>query len=89
MTACRKPGLSPDLGNNEDVVGPLQKLPGCNKITETEEEAIAQANAECSTEDAPPAVLARQKRIRRARCAASTRPVCNKAEAFFRASRLH
>ena len=62
MKACRKQGLSPDLGNNEDVVGPIGKLPGCNAITETEEEAIAQLSKQCSDADAPPAVMQKVKR---------------------------
>ena len=54
MTACRKKGLSPDLGNNENIYGVLQKLPGCNKITYTEAEAKAAAAEKCSDADAPP-----------------------------------
>ncbi|CAD6585873.1 MAG: hypothetical protein CYPHOPRED_003323 [Cyphobasidiales sp. Tagirdzhanova-0007] len=33
MVACRKEGDSPDLGNNEQVAGWLDKLPGCNPVT--------------------------------------------------------
>ena len=60
--ACRKKGRSPDLGNNEDVYGPISKMPGCNAITTTTEAALAQARAPCSEKDAPPAVLRRMRR---------------------------
>lgn len=60
--ACRKKGNSPDLGNNEEVLGPLTKLPGCNPITTTEAAAIAASKAPCSDQDAPPPVLSKVRR---------------------------